>query len=245
MASSTNWSAWSRRATRWSPSAGWRRSSASRTARRETGETGAAQTATPAPESVQLPRTRDAQQAELAAVALVREGVRSLLTWTSSSITNVPAWTSMRNAPGPKTFEASTMPLDSHAPSRPRFAFASTSSRALVGRLASTFAATRFVPPARSCCQSRAVVALASVGVNCWLEPGSSVSGGSARSTRCCRAGDLVRRLHRRVVALDQDREARHLGRVARVEHELPDTPVRRRERVHARALAPRPLSTT
>ena len=106
------------------------------------------------------------QQAELAAVTLVGERAAH-----SSSITSVPAWTSTRNAPGPKMLDASTMPLDSHAPGaaapRPR-------RWALVGRLL-TFAATRFVPVARSYCQMRAVVAAGSK----FGEPGTSEPGGN------------------------------------------------------------------
>ena len=75
------------------------------------------------------------------------------------------------------------MPLDSQAPSAPLAGFASLSSGPSSADWF-TFAATRFVPVARSCCQRRAVVAAGSkfgepgtsepTG-NCWLEPGSSV----------------------------------------------------------------------
>ena len=96
-------------------------------------------------------------------------------TRVSSSITRVPACTSIRNAPGPNSFDASTIPLDSHAPRLPRAAASSSVGPSSADWF--TFATTSIAPVPSWYRQSRAVVAAGSVepNGNCWLEPGSSV----------------------------------------------------------------------
>src|SRR5262245_43988018 len=93
--------------------------------------------------------------------------------WTQS----VCAWTSIRNAPGPNAADASTIPLDSHAPRFP--GGRPSTSVGPVGPSAdwSTLATTSGVPE-NGTYQRRAVVALGSVepNGNCWLDPGSSVT---------------------------------------------------------------------
>src|ERR671911_2226391 len=81
----------------------------------------------------------------------------------------------MRYAPGPKIDEASTMPLDSHAPQLP--GVRSSTSVGPASADCSTFATTAGAPE-NGTHQSRAVVALGSVDPagNCWLLPGSSVT---------------------------------------------------------------------
>ena len=176
-------------------------------------------------------RAGDAQQAELAAVALVREGVGSLdaglLVDHERSRLDVDRGTRPAR-------RRSTRPRFRSTPRRPRLPLAGFASLSSGPSSADwlTFAATRFVPVARSYCHSRAVVASVGrrpSGGNCWLEPGSSVIRRLfARRLDVVRLVDLVHALDRGVVALDQDRERRHLRRVVLVEHELPDAAVRR-----------------
>src|SRR5688572_17611615 len=91
------------------------------------------------------------------------------------STQSVAAWTLIRYAPGPKAAEASTIPVDSHAPRLP--AGRPSTSVGPPSADWSTFTTTWDVPE-NGTYQSRAVVALGSrepTG-NCWLDPGSSVN---------------------------------------------------------------------
>src|SRR5439155_25468591 len=89
----------------------------------------------------------------------------------------VCACTLIRNAPGPKTDDASMTPVDSQEPQAPGVVDESTS----VGPSSAdwfTTATGASTPAVKSCCQRRAGVTCGMVGPdgNCWLEPGSSAT---------------------------------------------------------------------
>ena len=135
----------------------------------------------------------------------------------------------IRNAPRPKAAEASTMPVDSQAPScraaarrhplRLRRRTGPPSPRPGGGR-----DRDGHVPEPR-----RRRVGIRRVGAgNCWLDPGSSVRRSRSRVVSMLSGWWIsVERLDGVVVALDEHGERRHLRRVVRVEHHLPDPAVR------------------
>ena len=133
-------------------------------------------------------------------------------TRTSSSITSVPACTSTRNAPGPKTLEASTMPLDSQAPSEAPVWIRILVERAFVGRLVhlggDALRAARQVVLPDPRAVGRVRLGRCELLARAWILRDQEAPFGRLDVVRLV---DLVRRLHGSVVALDQDREARHL----------------------------------